>query len=53
MTENTTETVTIDRDVYDILVSAYKAHEDGLRASWARSEVPMLTPSQVEALDQR
>lgn len=52
MPKKKTDTVTIPRDVYDILVAAYKAHEAGLHASWARSEVPMLTPTQVDELDQ-
>lgn len=46
------ENVTIPRGMYDILVSAYKAFEAAERASWARSTVPMLTPSELEALDQ-
>ena len=44
--------VTIPRDVYDILVATYKAHEAELHAHRAWCEVPMLTPSQVEELDQ-
>lgn len=46
------KTVTIDRDTYNTLVAAYKAFEAAMHASWARSSVPMLTPNELESLDQ-
>ena len=46
------ETVTIDRGTYNTLVAAYKAFEAAMHASWARSNVPMLTPRELESLDQ-
>lgn len=55
MTEKTidkSKTVTIDRDTYNILVAAYKAFEAAERASWAHSTVPLLTPNEIESLDQ-
>lgn len=52
LSEKKTETVTIDRNVYDILVAAYKSHEAAKHATWVWSNVPMLTPSELETLDQ-
>ena len=55
MTEKTidkSKTVTIDRHTYNILLAAYKAFEAAERAAWARSAVPMLTPGELDSLDQ-
>lgn len=46
------ETVTIDRDTYEILIATYKAREAESQAHRAWDEVPKLTPSEIEALDQ-
>ena len=53
MNENQkTETVTISRDVYDVLVATYKARDAEARAYRAWGEVPMLHADQVAELDQ-
>ena len=55
MTEKTidkSKTVTIDRDTYNILVAAYKALEATQHAALARSNVPLLTPNELDLLDQ-
>ena len=46
------DTVTIDRDTYNTLVAAYKALEATQYAALARSNVPLLTPNELESLDQ-
>lgn len=46
------DTVTIDRDTYNTLVAAYKALEATQHAALARSNVPLLTPNELESLDQ-